>query len=161
MTAGPTSDVPVEALVRAQLLRLRSQVRSVTGSLVATRDGLLVAADLPGRAPEPVAALTSTLLGLARYAVEVTATGALTGAVVRGTGGHLAAYALGDAATLTVVGGADLDVGQLHLEIRPVLDRLVALSDRFVGFADVGLVGLGGPVALHATVPGIVRRRRR
>jgi uncharacterized protein len=66
-----TSPAAVEDLVREQLLALRSEVRSITGSLVATSDGLLVAADLPDR-PDQVAALTATLVGLARYAVDVT-----------------------------------------------------------------------------------------
>jgi predicted regulator of Ras-like GTPase activity (Roadblock/LC7/MglB family) len=92
--------------------------------------------------PEQLAALTSTLVGLAAYAVDVTGTGTMTEAVARGNHGYLAAYAVGDAAALAVVGDADLNVAMLHLKTRPVVERLTSLSSRFVGFVDAaGAVG--------------------
>jgi uncharacterized protein len=153
--ATPSGSV-VEQLVREQLLALRTEVRSVIGSLVATSDGLLVAADLPDR-PDQVAALTATLVGLARYAVDVTGSGALTETVARGSRGYLAAFALDGAATLTVVAEADLNVAMLHLKLQPIRDRLVELSERFLGFADLGL---GPPVDVDAAVPQLARRTR-
>jgi predicted regulator of Ras-like GTPase activity (Roadblock/LC7/MglB family) len=134
----PHPEPGVEDLVREQLRALRSAVRSVTGSLVATSDGLMVAADLPDR-PEQVAALTATLVGLARYAVDVTCSGALTETVARGTDGYVAAFALDASATLTVVAEADLNVAMLHHKLEPIRERLAELSQRFVGFADIGL----------------------
>ena len=157
-------DVPsarvVEGLVRDQLLALRAEVRAVTGSLVATSDGLLVAADLPDRPdrPEQVAALTASLIGMARYAVDVTGTGELTETVARGSRGYLAAFALDGAATLTVVAGADLNVALLHLELQPIRARLVDLAERFVGFADIAL---GEPAGPAAPPPPLTRRSRR
>jgi len=157
-------DVPsarvVEGLVRDQLLALRAEVRAVTGSLVATSDGLLVAADLPDRPdrPEQVAALTASLIGMARYAVDVTGTGELTETVARGSRGYLAAFALDGAATLTVVAEADLNVAMFHLKLQPIRDRLVELSQRFVGFADIAL---GEPAGPAAPPPPLTRRSRR
>jgi predicted regulator of Ras-like GTPase activity (Roadblock/LC7/MglB family) len=133
---GKAKASAVEALVADQLALLQQEVRAIRGSLVATSDGLLVASNLPDDQPEQLAALTSTLVGLADYAIEVTRTGTLIEAVARGTGGYLAAYALGEVAALAVVGDADLNVAMLHHKTRPVVERLVALSDRFVGFVD-------------------------
>lgn len=143
--------------MREQLLALRAEVRSVTGSLVATSDGLLVAADLADR-PDQVAALTATLVGLARYAVDVTGAGALTEAVARGSDGYVAAFALDNSATLTVVAEADVNVALLHLELQPIRARLVELSQRFVGFADLDL---GERVDVDTTLPMINRRAAR
>jgi uncharacterized protein len=156
MDENATSGSAVENLVREQLLALRAEVRSITGSLVATSDGLLVAADLPDR-PDQVAALTATLVGLAPYAVDATGTGALTETVARGSRGYLAAFALDGAAKLTVVAEADLKVAMLHLKIQPIRDRLVELSEQFAGFADLGL---GEPVDVDAALPEIARRSR-
>jgi predicted regulator of Ras-like GTPase activity (Roadblock/LC7/MglB family) len=152
-----TSPASVEKLVRAQLLALRAEVRSVRGSLVATSDGLVVAADFPDR-PDQVAALTASLVGLARYAVDATGIGALTETIARGSQGYLAAFALDSAATLTVVAGADLNVAMLHLKLQPIRDRLVELSEQFVGFADLDV---GEPVDGDAALPAIARRPRR
>jgi uncharacterized protein len=133
----------VEALVGDQLALLHEEVRAIRGSLVATSDGLLVASNLPDEQPEQLAALTSTLVGLADYAIEATHTGTLIDAVARGTDGYLAAYALGEVAALAVVGDADLNVAMLHHKTRPVVERLIALSDRFVGFVDAAGVVTG------------------
>jgi predicted regulator of Ras-like GTPase activity (Roadblock/LC7/MglB family) len=137
-------EAPVHLVVRAQLDVLRRQVRAIRGSLVATSDGLLVAADLPDGEAEQVAALTSTLVGLAGYAIEVTRTGVLIEAVARGTGGYVAAYALGDAAALAVVGEADLNVAMLHHKTKPVVEHLTTLSGRFVGFVDAAGASTNG-----------------
>ena len=154
-----TSRSAVEHQVREQLQALRAEVRSVTGSLVATSDGLLVAADFADR-PEQVAALTASLVGLARYAVDVSGTGVLTETVARGSQGYLAAFALDSAATLTVVAEADLNVALLHLKLQPIRDRLVELSERFVGFADHDL-GEPVDVDVDAALPKVARRSPR
>jgi predicted regulator of Ras-like GTPase activity (Roadblock/LC7/MglB family) len=127
----------VESLVLEQLVALRAEVRSVTGSLVATSDGLLVAADLPHLPdhPEQVAALTASLVGLAQYAVDVTGTGALTDALARGSHGYVAAFALDGAATLTVIADADLNIALLHHKLGPVRQALGAAAERFPTFS--------------------------
>jgi predicted regulator of Ras-like GTPase activity (Roadblock/LC7/MglB family) len=127
----------VKALVLDQLLALRAEVRSVTGSLVATSDGLLVAADLPNLPdrPEQVAALTASLVGLAQYAVDVTGTGALTDALARGSHGYVAAFALDGAATLTVVADAGLNIALLHHKLGPIRQALDAASEHFTTFS--------------------------
>jgi predicted regulator of Ras-like GTPase activity (Roadblock/LC7/MglB family) len=140
--AGGEDDVA--ALVLDQLATLRRGVRGIRGSLVATSDGLLVASDIADDEPEQLAALTSTLVGLAGFAVEVTGTGTLIEAVARGDRGYVAAYAVGAAAALAVVGDADLNVAMLHLKTKPVVERLTALSDRFVGFVDAA-AAVGAP----------------
>jgi predicted regulator of Ras-like GTPase activity (Roadblock/LC7/MglB family) len=127
----------VEDAVREELQWLRSEVRDVRASLVATSDGLLVADDFAeGTEPSQTAALTSTLVGLARYAVEVTGAGGLVDAVVRGTDGHVAVFAVGDGAVLAVVGGRELNVAMLHHKTAPVVQRLKPLAGSFVRFED-------------------------
>ena len=124
----------VEEQVARELHRLRQEIPGVLACLVATVDGLLVAddgSDLP--APQ-LAALTSTLTGLARHAVEVTRRGELLDAVIRGSDGHLAVFTVGDAAVLAVVAHPDVTVAWLHVRTRPVVQRLARLADGFGRF---------------------------
>lgn len=139
--------------MRHELAGLRASVRSVRGCLVATSDGLLVAADVPGDEPEQIAALAATLVGLARYSVAVARAGTLVEAVVGGTEGYVVAFALGDAAVMAVLGEADLDVAVLRARARPIVDRLAGLAGRFAGFVTPAEAG-GRIAAEREHLPG-------
>lgn len=125
----------VEDQVLNELSALRSSVSGVEGCVVATSDGLLVAHVLPEQEQSQVAALISTLVAVARHAVQITGRGALFEAAIRGTSGYLAVYAVGDSAVLAVLGRPDLNIAMLQLRTRPVVTRLTALSGGFTRFA--------------------------
>jgi predicted regulator of Ras-like GTPase activity (Roadblock/LC7/MglB family) len=126
--------VNVEDKVLRELSGLRSAVSGVDGCVLATSDGLLVAHVLPEQEQSQVAALISTLVALARHAVEITGRGTLLEAAIHGTSGYLAVYAVGDSAVLAVLGRSDLNVALLQLRTRPVVTRLLALSEGFARF---------------------------
>jgi predicted regulator of Ras-like GTPase activity (Roadblock/LC7/MglB family) len=126
--------VTVEDRVHDELLGLCSAVSGIDGCVVATSDGLLVSHVLPGQEQSQVSALISTLIALARHAVELTGRGALMDAAIRGSSGYLVVYAVGDNAVLAVMGRADLNVALLQLRTRPVVERLAALADGFARF---------------------------
>jgi hypothetical protein len=123
-----------EELVREELRGLRSELKDVLACVVATSDGLLVADDAPGLEAPQIAALTSTMMALARHAVEVTRRGELLDAMVRGSEGHLAVFAIGETAVLAVVADPEVTVAWLHLTTRPFVQRLTALADQFERF---------------------------
>jgi predicted regulator of Ras-like GTPase activity (Roadblock/LC7/MglB family) len=124
----------VEGQVLRELNGLRSAVSGVEGCVVATSDGLLVAHVLPEAEQSQAAALISTLVALARHAVQSTGRGTLLEAAIRGTSGYLAVYAVGDTAVLAVLGRADLNVALLQLRTRPVVARLADLATGFTRF---------------------------
>ncbi|WP_245567187.1 roadblock/LC7 domain-containing protein [Nocardia vinacea] len=108
------------AAVLAELKALRDRLPHLTGTLVASSDGLLVAHDLPPDIePTRMAALASAHLSLS-YQLAVTAHGGgFREVVVHGTGGHAVIYAAGWT-SLMVLAGPEVNVGRLHLESRPV-----------------------------------------
>jgi predicted regulator of Ras-like GTPase activity (Roadblock/LC7/MglB family) len=126
---------PVGARVLAELRGLRTGIPGVHGSLVVTSDGLLITHDcLDDEGTEQTGALSSTLLALARHAVDLNACGSLIDAAVRGSDGYFVVYAIGEAAVLAVHGDADLNLAMLHIKTRPVVQRLTAMTQGFARF---------------------------
>lgn len=114
--------------VLAEIRTLRQALPHVTGVLVASVDGLLVAQDTgPGLEPEVLAAMAAAQLGLSQQIANSAAHGDFLETVVRSTGGYLAVFAAGTSALLAVLAGAELNVGRLHHEARPVAARVGAL----------------------------------
>jgi len=124
----------VEELIHAQLQELRAQVPGVLACLVASSDGLLIAEQSGELEPTRMAALTATMTALAAQAVQATRRGDLLDAVVRGTMGNLAVFAIGPNAVLAVVSDSDVTVAWLHVKTRPVVEQLLLISDRFDRF---------------------------
>jgi len=109
----------------AEMRSLREQITGVTGTVVATVDGLLVAADTgDGIDPHSLAAVAAAGLGIARRTVTVADQGALDQAVAHCSRGYTAVYALGDLALMIVLGDEGLDIGRLHSDSQPTLDRI-------------------------------------
>lgn len=113
------------AAVLAELHGLRDRVPHLTGTLVASGDGLLVTHDLPDHLePDGMAALTASHLALSYRLAGTVHGGNFDEVVVRGSNGYVVIYAAGWAA-LTVMADSELNVGRLHLESRPVA-RVIA-----------------------------------
>jgi predicted regulator of Ras-like GTPase activity (Roadblock/LC7/MglB family) len=127
-------DPYVEDEVAEVLRALRNEVKGVLGCLVATSDGLLIHEEAPDLQAPQIAALTSTMTALARHAVEVTHRGVLLDALVRGSDGHLAVFAIGDTAVLAVIAHPSVTVAWLHLKTRPFVRTLTGLAGGFQRF---------------------------
>lgn len=106
--------------VQAELGELRRRLAPLTGSLVSSSDGLLIAHDLPaGIEPAGMAALTTSGLALAHRIALTAHDGAFHEVVINGAGGYVVIYSAGPTASLTVLAGPGVNVGRLHLESRP------------------------------------------
>jgi len=121
------------SVVLGELKALRERVPQLTGALVASSDGLLIAHDLPENIePNGMAALSASQLALSYRLATTAHGGGFHEVVVRGTEGHVVVYAAGWT-SLTVLAGPDANVGRLHLESRPVArtiaDHLAAASN--------------------------------
>ena len=113
--------------VLAELTALRSRLPHVTGSLVATVDGLLVIHDTHDVQPESVAAMSAAQLGLGQQLAHGAARGAFLETITRADSGYVAVFAAGSAGLLTVMTTAEANLGRLHHEARPVAARIGAL----------------------------------
>jgi uncharacterized protein len=108
---------------------LREQVPGVTGTLVASADGLLVVADIdPGADPQveadSLAAIAAASLSVARQVVRVARQGTLGRAITYASRGHMVVYAVGVAALLAVLGDEGMDMGALQQKSQPALGRI-------------------------------------
>jgi predicted regulator of Ras-like GTPase activity (Roadblock/LC7/MglB family) len=117
-----------ETEIREELRGLRSRVPELTGALLASADGLVLAHETPpGTEPEGLAALTAAALGVGARLSDAAGRGDFRELLVRGSGGYVATYAAGGAAVLTLLAGDRVNVGRLHLEGRRSGARLAAL----------------------------------
>ncbi|WP_278260868.1 roadblock/LC7 domain-containing protein [Nocardia sp. AG03] len=108
------------AAVLAELKSLRERVPRLTGTIVASSDGLLIEHDLPPHIePAGMAALAAAQLSLSFRLASTAHGGGFSEVVVHGTDGQVVIYAAGYTA-LTVLAGPEVNVGRLHLESRPV-----------------------------------------
>ncbi|WP_336084666.1 roadblock/LC7 domain-containing protein [Nocardia sp. SSK8] len=108
------------AAVLAELTALRERVPRLTGSVVASSDGLLIEHDLPPHIePAGMAALAAAQLSLSFRLASTAHGGGFNEVVVHGTEGQVVIYAAGYT-SLTVLAGPEVNVGRLHLESRPV-----------------------------------------
>jgi uncharacterized protein len=111
----------------AQMQVLRDKVTGITGTAVASRDGLIITADTGGVDPDNLAALAATSLALAQRIASEAGQGSLREAVTRSSGGYVAIYAVGSTAVLVLIGDEGLDMARLHRESRAAVDKIEAL----------------------------------
>ncbi|MGW2089611.1 roadblock/LC7 domain-containing protein [Streptomyces sp. NPDC001880] len=115
--------------VLAELQRLRTRIPLLSGALVAGTDGLVLAHDTPDVEPEEVAALTATAFGVAVRMTEATGRGDLDGLLVRGESGHVALYAAGPSAVLTLLADDRIGLDALRSEGCRAATRIGELLD--------------------------------
>ncbi|MGK8487064.1 roadblock/LC7 domain-containing protein [Nocardia asiatica] len=115
------------AAVLTELKALRDRVPRLTGALVASNDGLLVAHDLPPQIePNGMAAMAASQLSLSHRLAGTAHGGGFSEVVVHGTGGHVVIYAAGWT-SLTVLAAPEVNIGRLHLESRPAARAIADL----------------------------------
>ena len=117
----------VEDAVLAEMRALQEKVAGITGTAVASRDGLIVREDTGGVDPDNLAAIAATWLALAQRMSHEAGQGTLREAMTRSSGGSVTIYAIGAQAVLVLIGDEGLDTGRLHRESQATLDALGAL----------------------------------
>lgn len=117
----------VDPAVLEELGRLRNKVPELSGSVLATADGLVVAHDSHGLEPDTLAALAAAHLALARRFAHAVNHGELRESVVECDGGYITSYTCGRNALLTVVTSGDANLAMVHLEARRCVRRLTKI----------------------------------
>jgi uncharacterized protein len=146
MTQWAQEQSAVQEWVRAELRALRSKVAGISGSLVATNEGMLVAYDFPGAEPARLAALVSTALGLTRQSVRETGLGELREAIARGTSGYLLVYTVGDSALVAIAADEQSQAGKIQFEARQTVAKITGHSTAFPAWSSIDhLMGNADP----------------
>jgi predicted regulator of Ras-like GTPase activity (Roadblock/LC7/MglB family) len=117
----------VDPAVLTELGNLRSRVPELSGSVLATADGMVVAHDAHGIEPDSLAALAAAHLALARRFAHAVNHGELRESVVECDGGYITSYTAGPNALLTLVTTGNANLAMVHLEARRAVRRLVKI----------------------------------
>jgi hypothetical protein len=157
----------VDPAVLQELDRLRSKVPELSGSVLATTDGLVVAHDAQGIEPDGLAALAAAHLALARRFAHAVNHGELRESVVECDRGYITTYTAGPNALLTLVTSGDANLAMVHLEARRCVRRLVKiLAAEIKPYVRPEIPTQSGPPAPlarrtpMATLPNNARRRQ-
>jgi predicted regulator of Ras-like GTPase activity (Roadblock/LC7/MglB family) len=116
-----------EDALLAEMRALQDRVTGITGTAVASRDGLIVRGDTGRVDQDNLAALAATWLALAQRMSLEAGHGTLREAMTRSAGGYVAIYAIGAKAVLVLIGDEGLDVARLHRESLATLDAIGTL----------------------------------
>jgi predicted regulator of Ras-like GTPase activity (Roadblock/LC7/MglB family) len=115
--------MPEDALL-AEMRALRERVAGITGTAIASRDGLIVREDTGGVNPDNLAALSAAWLALAQRMSTEVGQGLLREAMTRSTAGTVAIYAVGARAVLVLIGDEGLDITTLRRDSRGSLETI-------------------------------------
>jgi predicted regulator of Ras-like GTPase activity (Roadblock/LC7/MglB family) len=117
----------VEDALLAEMRALQQRVPGITGTAVASRDGLIVREDTGGVNPDNLAAIAAAWLALSQRMSSEVGQGTLREAMTRGTGGSVTIFAIGARAVLVLIGDEGLDQTRLHRESQGTLDNIRTL----------------------------------
>lgn len=115
----------VDREILTELGNLRARLPELSGSVLATADGMVVAHDAEGIEPDSLAALAAAHLALARRFAHAVSHGDLRESVVQCDGGYITSYTAGPNALLTLVTSGDANLAMVHHETRRAVRRLV------------------------------------
>ncbi|NMO55924.1 hypothetical protein HH310_32680 [Actinoplanes sp. TBRC 11911] len=157
----------VDPAVLEELARLRGRVPELSGSVLSSTDGLVVAHDAHGIEPDSIAALAAAHLALARRFAHAVNHGELREAVVECDRGYITSYTAGPNALLTLVTSGDANLALVHLEARRCvrhLARILALDSSPQPRPEIPMqAGPATPLARRtpmATLPTNARRHQ-
>jgi predicted regulator of Ras-like GTPase activity (Roadblock/LC7/MglB family) len=117
----------VDPAVLTELGNLRARLPELSGSVLATADGMVVAHDAHGIEPDSIAALAAAHLALARRFAHAVNHGELRESVVQCAGGYITSYTAGPNALLTLVTSHKANLARVHHEARRTVAHLVDL----------------------------------
>jgi uncharacterized protein len=117
----------VEDALLAEMRALQQRVPGITGTAVASRDGLIVREDTGGVNPDNLAAIAAAWLALSQRMSNEVGQGTLREAMTRGTGGSVNIFAIGSRAVLVLIGDEGLDTTRLYRETQVTVDAIRTL----------------------------------
>ena len=117
----------LDPAVLEELGRLRTRLPELSGTVLATTDGLVLAHDAHGIEPDSIAALAAAHLALARRFAHTVGQGELRESVVECDRGYITSYTAGPNALLTLVTAGDANLAMVHHEARRCVRRIVRI----------------------------------
>jgi predicted regulator of Ras-like GTPase activity (Roadblock/LC7/MglB family) len=123
----PSSPLNTEEKLSQLLADVRRAIPGLTGSMIASEEGLPICYDFPEPDAEMVAAMAAIALGLATQITDRTRTGPLLETVVRGAEGFFVVYAAGPSAVLVLAAPPGANLGVMRIEARALSAHVSAI----------------------------------
>lgn len=113
---------------KAAFEEIRQDIPEIKGMLIATLDGLPLAADVKGAvSSEKMAALTATAIGVGKRVTASLTMGDLTEVVISSAEGKLFLYLIGTSAVLCLLAPKNVNLGMIFLKAGEISTRLAAV----------------------------------
>lgn len=145
-----------DAVMDAELRRLRERCPEVSGTVLAGTDGLLIASNLPTTDATHLAALAAASFGLGHRVAYALDHGEFREHVVRAATGCVVTYPAGRHALLTLVTGPASDLEELHGEARVVARRAGIVFDAHrTGVSAVSAPDAHAPLAVRTPMAAL------
>jgi hypothetical protein len=97
---------------------LESDVPSVVGTVIASRDGFVITDTLRGEDAEEIAAMVATTTGVSERMASTLSAGEVEETSIEGADRSVFLYQAGDEGVLAVIAGEDANVGMINLQAR-------------------------------------------
>jgi len=110
--------------IQEVIASLREAVADISGAVVASPDGLVLASDLGESEAPRAGAMAATGSGLGRRIAETLAVGSVEEVMVKGDNGYVLVYRAGDKSVLGVVAKGRANLGLVNLEARAAAEKL-------------------------------------
>ncbi|HXV94585.1 MAG TPA: roadblock/LC7 domain-containing protein [Pseudonocardia sp.] len=113
--------------LRFELREAMAGLHDVTGALLATTDGLVLAAECDEQLAEPVAALAAATAGVGAQFTQLVGIGDTGTYLVQGGHGCVAVQRVAENTVLVLYGRSGANVAWLNLAVRQIVPRIEAV----------------------------------
>jgi uncharacterized protein len=118
-TRPERTHMSIQDEITKRITSLNASLPDIRGVIVASADGLVIAADLPGGIdPERVAAMAATSIGLGERISSTLSIGVLDEQTVKASDGSMHLFVVGSDAVLALLSAPGANLGLLNLEAR-------------------------------------------
>lgn len=110
--------------INAVLQNLESEVPSVSGCVLASRDGFVISNTLNGEEAEEIAAMVATTIGVSSRMASTLSAGEVEETAIQADQRSVFLYLAGEDGVLAVITGEDPNVGMVNLQARRATDQI-------------------------------------
>lgn len=104
--------------INSILQDLESEIPSVSGTVIASRDGFVITDTLSGEDAEEIAAMVATTTGVSERMSSTLGAGEVEETTIKGTDRSVFLYRAGDEGVLAIIAQGDANVGMINLQAR-------------------------------------------
>ena len=109
------------------LQNIESEIPSVIGTVIASRDGFVITDTLAGEDAEEIAAMVATTTGVSERMASTLTAGDVEETSIKAADRSVFLYRAGDEGVLAIIARGDANVGMINLQARRSTDDIESL----------------------------------